>query len=72
MLGDVEAEDIPISSEQARRGDPSMRRGQGGAGPAVSITINGPVVGDDGIDKLARTVTKHQQRAGLAGRAPRI
>jgi hypothetical protein len=38
----------------------------------VSITINGPVVGDDGFDELARTVTKHQQRAGLAGRAPRI
>ena len=69
---DVEAEDVPISSEQARRGDPSMRRGQGGAGPAVSITINGSVVGENGMEQLSRIVTKHQQRAGLAGRAPRI
>lgn len=66
--GDLEAQEVPVSHEQLRRGDGRVARS---AGPAIIVNFNAPIVGAGGMREVVATIRREIDRDNRGGARPR-
>jgi hypothetical protein len=67
----LEQQEVPLSHEQLRRADPSMRRGAEGGGVTINLQV-GSIVGAGGVREVADMIRKELDRQDRGGRKARL